>query len=239
MIPLTAAPALEVTGLACGYGAARVLTCVSLTVEVGQVVAILGRNGAGKTTLVNTVMGLLPPHAGRIRVHGQDTTNAPTWRIARHGVALVPQGRRVFAPLTVAEHLALVTRPDARWTPDTVLELLPALRSRLTHRGDQLSGGEQQMLALARALLTNPSLLLLDEPTEGLAPLIAAQVGRTLRHLAGTGTTILIAEQNAAVVADLADRSVLLAAGTLATRHDRTADPTTVPHQRTRPLGPQ
>jgi len=222
------APVLELVDLACGYGAARVLTGVSLSIEAGQVMAVLGRNGAGKTTLVNTVMGLLPAQAGRVRLAGVDATGTPTWRIARRGVALVPQGRRVFAPLTVAEHLAIATRSthdSSRWTVNGVLELLPGLGVRLRHRGDQLSGGEQQMLALARALLAEPRLLLLDEPTEGLAPVLAGQVAATVGQLAAAGTAVLIAEQNAAVLADLADHRVLLAGGTLRDRYERQPEP--------------
>jgi branched-chain amino acid transport system ATP-binding protein len=207
---------LDVSALSCGYGPATVLTDVSLTVHTGEIVAVLGRNGAGKTTLINTIMGLLPPHHGTIHLDGHPIGGAPTWRIARSGVALVPQGRRVFGPLTVAEHLALFKPTAGLWTETAVLELLPSLRHRLRHRGSQLSGGEQQMLALARALLANPRLLLLDEPTEGLAPVVARHIADTIRRLADGGTTIVIAEQNLGIVRAVADRSVVLSGGTVA-----------------------
>jgi branched-chain amino acid transport system ATP-binding protein len=212
---------LEVASLSCGYGAATVLTDVSVTVHTGEIVAVLGRNGAGKTTLINTIMGLLPPTDGTVRLDGRPIGGSSTWRIARLGVALVPQGRRVFGPLTVAEHLALFKPTAGAWTETAVLELLPSLRQRLRHRGSQLSGGEQQMLALARALLANPRLLLLDEPTEGLAPVVARQVADTIRHLADAGTTIVIAEQNLGIVRAVADRSIALSGGTLAAGLDQ------------------
>lgn len=205
---------LRTEGLSCGYGAARILTDVHIDVGEGEVVALLGRNGAGKTTLINTVMGLLRPLCGRIRIDGEDTTGAGPWRTGRRGVAIVPQGRRVFAPLTVREQLALAHRGrGGSWTPATVMDLFPALRGRLSHRGHQLSGGENQMLAVARALLTNPRLLLLDEPTEGLAPPIVGLVVATIGRLAGAGTAILVAEQRIDAIRPVATSTITLTGG--------------------------
>jgi branched-chain amino acid transport system ATP-binding protein len=194
---------LAVHELRAGYGAGTVLHGVSFEVTAGGVHAVLGRNGAGKTTLLHTIAGLHRPTGGRIVFDGCDITGWPAHRRTRAGLALVPQGRRVFASLTVAEHLAIAHRPhDPRrtrrdqpvgWTPARVLDQLPALAARLGHRGRQLSGGEQQMLAIARALLTRPRLLLLDEPTEGLAPQIAAQVQQLIDRLAAGGLTVLLA----------------------------------------------
>jgi branched-chain amino acid transport system ATP-binding protein len=203
---------LAVHELRAGYGAGTVLHGVSFEVTAGGVHAVLGRNGAGKTTLLHTIAGLHRPTGGRIVFDGCDITGWPAHRRTRAGLALVPQGRRVFASLTVAEHLAIAHRPHDRrrtrrhgdaghpgdhpvgvWTPARVLDQLPALAARLRHRGRQLSGGEQQMLAIARALLTRPRLLLLDEPTEGLAPQIAAQVQQLIDRLAAGGLTVLLA----------------------------------------------
>jgi branched-chain amino acid transport system ATP-binding protein len=170
---------LRVSRLSAGYGGGTVLHDIDLTVGTGRVQAVVGRNGAGKTTLVHAIAGLLSPYSGTVDVSGTDLAGAPAYRIARAGVGLVPQGRRVFASLTVAEHLRLIPS-GPMWTPDRVLDLMPRLAQRLRHRGDQLSGGEQQMLAIARALLTQPRLLLLDEPCEGLAFDVAdrVQIGR-------------------------------------------------------------
>lgn len=158
-----------------------VLGGVDLDAEEGGIIAVLGRNGVGKTTLISTVMGFVRPYEGSVTLDGREIAGARVDVIARAGAGVVPQGRRVFAPLTVAEHLAIAARRrSARgpWTRARILDLLPRLGERLGHRGDELSGGEQQMLAIARALLGNPRLLLLDEPSDGLAPAIVAQVGR-------------------------------------------------------------
>ena len=171
---------LEVEGLRAGYGGSAVLHGVDLTVGEGQAVALLGRNGAGKSTLLSAVMGLLRPTAGSVRLQGRELAGRPANLVARSGVALVPQGRRVFADLTVEQNLQVATgrRGAGPWTPERVYRLLPQLAERRRHRADQLSGGEQQMLAIARALLLNPRLLLLDEPSDGLAPTVVARVGR-------------------------------------------------------------
>src|SRR5690606_20272197 len=179
---------LHLETLHAGYGRGTVLHNIELQVQAGTVHAIVGHNGAGKTTLLHTIAGLHQPRQGQIRLDGQTITRWPTHRRVRAGIALVPQGRRVWASLTVAEHLAIATRTPRRaeavWTRAWVLELLPQLAHRLSHRGAQLSGGEQQMLALARALLTQPRLLLLDAPTEGRAPAIAAQIQDLIGQLA-------------------------------------------------------
>ncbi len=210
--------ALTVKGLVAGYGGSRVLHDVDLAVPAGTVLALLGRNGAGKSTLVSTVMGLLRPMAGSVRMDGTELAGRPADVVARAGVGLVPQGRRVFGPLTVREHLQLAERVGRRraersWTRASVQELLPGLAARLGHRGDALSGGEQQMLAIARALLTQPRLLLLDEPSDGLAPTLAAQIGAVLRTLAASGTTVLLVEQNLRLAFAVADRVAVLEKG--------------------------
>ncbi|ROT28273.1 ABC transporter ATP-binding protein [Micromonospora sp. HM5-17] len=214
---------LRVTGLHAGYDGGTVLHDVSLEVAVGAVQAVVGRNGAGKSTLVHTVAGLLRPYRGEVRVDGIDLTGRPAYQVAQAGVALVPQGRRVFPRLTVAEHLTLasgVRRPRAAqsgpvWTVPQVLELLPRLGERLRHRGDQLSGGEQQMLAIARALLTRPRVLLLDEPGEGLAPDLAARIRDLVGRLASAGLSILLVEQQLAHAIEVADQIAVLDYGRL------------------------
>jgi branched-chain amino acid transport system ATP-binding protein len=186
-----------VRGLTAGYAGSAVLHGVDLAVNGAEVVAVLGRNGVGKSTLVSTVMGLIRPYGGSVRIDGRDYAGRRPDAVARAGVGLVPQGRRVFAPLTVSEHLtSALRRAHGGWTRERVLELLPQLAGRLRHRGDQLSGGEQQMLAIARALLTNPRLLLLDEPSEGLAPALVRQVRGVVRELAGGGIGVLLVEQD-------------------------------------------
>jgi ABC-type branched-subunit amino acid transport system ATPase component len=214
---------LQVRGLRAGYQGAPVLDRVDLDVAEGEAVAVLGRNGAGKTTLLGTIAGLLPPHAGRIDIAGQPLPTRRPHDPARAGLAFVPQGRRLFAPLTVAEHLTAAhaanrgtPRTAPVWTVDRVLGLLPALAGRLHHRAHRLSGGEQQMLALARALLTNPRLLLLDEPSEGLAPAVISQLTTTLAQLAADGLAVLIAEQNLALATAITDRTTVLDRGGIA-----------------------
>ncbi|MFF4010821.1 ABC transporter ATP-binding protein [Streptomyces sp. NPDC001717] len=185
-------------GLSSGYAGGVVLGGVDLNVGEGEVLALLGRNGVGKTTLISTVMGFVRPYAGSVTLGGREIAGSRVDVIARAGVGVVPQGRRVFAPLTVADHLAIAARRPARgpWTRARVLDLLPRLGERLGHRGDQLSGGEQQMLAIARALLGNPRLLLLDEPSDGLAPVIVDQVGDVIREVSAQGMSVVLVEQN-------------------------------------------
>lgn len=192
------------------YGDSHVLHGVSVAVEAGTCVSILGRNGVGKSTLARSIIGFTPPRKGRIVFDGLDITGrSPSW-IVRHGVALVPQGRRIFPSLTVEENLSVAVqsvRPGPRiWTKEAVLCLFPRLKERLHHRGSQLSGGEQQMLAIGRALLTNPKLLILDEPTEGLAPRVIDDLLEALKGLREVGVSLLLAEQRVQVVLALADR---------------------------------
>ena len=177
------------------YGDSYILQGVSLDLQPGQVVALLGRNGVGKTTLVRSIIGLTPAARGRIVFRDTDITRLPAHRIARLGIGLVPQGRRVFRSLTVQEHLQVTARGQGPWSFGRVLELFPNLHSRLSSFGDKLSGGEQQMLAAGRALVGNPALLLMDEPTEGLAPLMVRELGRAIQSLKESGTTILLVEQ--------------------------------------------
>lgn len=213
--------ALSIRGLVSGYAGSMVLHQVDLDVPSQGVIAVLGRNGVGKTTLVNTVMGLVRRSAGSVRLGGVELAGRRPDTIAKAGIALVPQGRRVFAALTVAEHLTLTERigarrargKDQRWTQARVLELLPQLGRRLSHLGNQLSGGEQQMLAIARALLTNPVVLLLDEPSDGLAPSVVQQVGEVIGELAGRGMSILLVEQNLRLTFSVADRIAVMAKG--------------------------
>lgn len=206
---------LTVAGLRSGYVGSAVLNGLDLTVDQGRILAVLGRNGVGKTTLVSTIMGLVRAQAGSIALDGQELTGQPVHLVARAGVAIVPQGRRVFAPLSVREHLRLGERAgrSGAWDRDRVLDLLPRLGERLDHRGDRLSGGEQQMLAISRALLTNPRMLLMDEPSDGLAPAIVAQVRDVLRALAADGMTILLVEQDLALATAVADRAVVIDKG--------------------------
>ncbi|MGH3386739.1 MAG: ABC transporter ATP-binding protein [Nocardioidaceae bacterium] len=206
---------LAIRGLRSGYAGSTVLHGVDLAVDEGGVVALLGRNGVGKSTLVSTTMGLLRPYDGSVVLAGQELAGRRPDAIARAGVALVPQGRRIFAPLTVAEHLRLAARTgaDGEWTEAGVLELLPRLGERLGHRGDQLSGGEQQMLAIARGLLTNPRLMLLDEPSDGLAPTVVAQVGDVVRTMCAGGMSVLLVEQNLRLAFSVADRVAVMQKG--------------------------
>jgi branched-chain amino acid transport system ATP-binding protein len=200
-----------------GYGGGQVLHGVSLDVPPGGVTALVGPNGAGKTTLVHTVAGLVPVAGGSIRLYGTVLSGRPAHRIARSGVSLVPQGRRVFASLTVAEHFALAHRRRGPFDVPRILDLFPRLGLRLRHRGDQLSGGEQQMLAIARALLRQPRLLLLDEPCEGLAPDLAARIRTLVGQLARAGMAVLLVEQGLDAVPATAGRVAVLDHGQLIT----------------------
>jgi branched-chain amino acid transport system ATP-binding protein len=208
---------LEVRGLVSGYDRGTVLHGVDLDLAAGAVLGLLGRNGAGKSTLVMTLAGLLPASAGSIRVDGRELAGQRPDRIARAGVALVPQGRRVWATLTVAEHLALASRPGA-WTVDAVLDLLPRLAERRRHYAGRLSGGEQQMLAVARALLTNPRLVLLDEPSEGLAPAVVDQIAGVVATLRDEGVAVLLVEQDLHLAFAVAGEIAVMEKGVLVHR---------------------
>jgi branched-chain amino acid transport system ATP-binding protein len=180
------------------YGDSHILQGVSLAVEQGEAVALLGRNGVGKSTTIKSIIGFTPPRRGQILVRGVDVTHLPSHRTAQLGVGLVPQGRSIFPALTVRENMMLAARNPASggWTFERVLETFPPLKARIRNLSSQLSGGEQQMLAIARALMTNPALLLLDEPSEGLAPLIVGEIGRIIGQLSREGLSILLVEQN-------------------------------------------
>jgi branched-chain amino acid transport system ATP-binding protein len=203
---------LEVDGLHTYYGESHVLHGVSLRVAPGEAVALLGRNGAGKTTTIRSIVGFTPPRAGRVVFEGQAIQRWPAYRIARRGLALVPQGRRIFAPLSVRENLLLGARAEG-WTLERVFELFPRLRERQAQLGGTLSGGEQQMLAIARALLTNGRLLLLDEPSEGLAPLIVREIGTILTTLKAERLSLLLVEQNYHLALRVADRVYVMNKG--------------------------
>jgi len=213
---------LELQDLRASYGAAAVLHGIDLQVGRGEVVALLGRNGMGKTTLVHAVLGIVAARSGRIRFGGRAIERWPTHRIARSGIALVPEGRQVYANLTVHEHLAAFARAGAdgaaRWDATRVAALFPRLAERRDHLGAQLSGGEQQMLAIGRALVTNPQLLILDEATEGLAPLVREEIWRALAQLRAEGQSILVIDKYVQRLVGLADRHVILERGRVAWR---------------------
>ena len=207
---------LAVSDLHAYYGESHVLQGVSLDVGEGESVALLGRNGAGKTTTINAIVGFLRPRSGTVRVGGNDITAKPPHRVASAGVALVPQGRRVFGDLSVRENLTIAARSNGGgWDLARVLELFPSLERRLASRGDELSGGEQQMVAIGRALLRDPVLLLLDEPSEGLAPKLVAEVGDALVRLRDSGLSLLLVEQNLALATRVAQRVYVMNKGTI------------------------
>jgi branched-chain amino acid transport system ATP-binding protein len=203
---------LSVEGIHTYYGDSHILHGVSLRVAAGEAVAILGRNGAGKTTMIRSIVGFTPPRAGRIVFDGEDIHGWPPYRIARRGVALVPQGRRIFAPLSVRENLLLGARANG-WTLERIFAQFPRLAERQAQVAGTLSGGEQQMLALGRALLTNGRMLLLDEPSEGLAPLVVRDMGRVVQRLKGERLSILLVEQNYHLALQVADRVYVMSKG--------------------------
>ncbi len=199
------------------YGDSYVLQGVSLEVRPRAAVALLGRNGMGKTTLIRSIIGFTRPRQGTVQFDGREITRLSSHQIAQLGIGLVPQGRRIFPSLTVLEQLTVALRRDGggerAWTPDRVFELYPRLRERHAHRGSMLSGGEQQMLAIARALTTNPRLLLMDEPSEGLAPLLVRELGASIGRLKEAGLSILLVEQNLPMALSIADEVYVMSKG--------------------------
>jgi branched-chain amino acid transport system ATP-binding protein len=206
---------LQITDLHTYYGESHVLQGVTLTAAKGTVTAVLGRNGVGKTTLCRSIAGLTPARQGRVVFDAIDITRTPPYRIHDLGISLVPQGRRIFPSLTVRENLAIAMRDAGRagWDLEKVYAVFPRLAERGQNRGNELSGGEQQMLAIARALVARPSFLIMDEPTEGLAPVLVAEVANVIRRLKGEGTSILLAEQNAAFAVKVADHVHVMSKG--------------------------
>jgi branched-chain amino acid transport system ATP-binding protein len=209
-------PLLVVDGLSAGYGASTVLEELSFTMGV-EAVGVVGRNGMGKTTLCDTLAGFLPPSAGAVSLRGRQVDGLPPERIARAGIAYVPQGRRLFPSLTVDEHLAMLARRarNKRWTPEAVYELFPRLAERKKNGGGALSGGEQQMLAVGRALLLNAHLVVMDEPSEGLAPAVVDVLVDAVRRLVDEGVAVLVVEQNLRAAVRMADRQLVMVSGRL------------------------
>jgi len=203
---------IEARGICAGYGASRVLHGIDFAVHAGETIGLMGRNGMGKTTLIRTLLGLVPVQDGRVMVDGEDATSLPAFRRAQRGIATVPETRGIFASLSVLENLRLAAR-DGAWNEARVLALFPRLRERSRHRGNQLSGGEQQMLAIGRALMTNPRLLVLDEATEGLAPLMRDEIWRTIRLVRESGIAVVVVDKTVAAVLSLADRVTVLVKG--------------------------
>lgn len=210
-------PIVRARDLHAYYGESHILRGVSLTLNAGETVGLMGRNGMGKSTLIRTVMGLVKPRSGTVEIDGRDMTGAETFRISQRGIAYVPEGRGIFASLSVRENLEIAARPgvDGKqpWTVDSVLGLFPRLQQRIANRGDQLSGGEQQMLSIARALATNPRVLILDEATEGLAPLIRDEIWKTIRLVRDSGITTLVVDKTVSEVTAVAERVVVLVKG--------------------------
>ena len=208
---------IEARGLHTHYGASHILRGVDFSVAQGQTIGLMGRNGMGKTTLLKSLMGIVKPSGGKVAVKGRDMTGAPTFEIARRGVAYVPEGRGIFGNLSVRENLVMSARAGTRgqrdWTYERVLDTFPRLAERLNHGGQQLSGGEQQMLTIGRALMTNPDLLILDEATEGLAPLIAREIWRICGVIRESGISSVIVDKNWKHVTQITDRNVILVKG--------------------------
>jgi branched-chain amino acid transport system ATP-binding protein len=210
-------PLLEGRDLHTYYGQSHILRGITFGIAAGETVGLMGRNGMGKSTLIRTLMGLVLPAKGTVHMDGQDVTGTVPFRMAQAGIAYVPEGRGIFATLSVRENLEIAARPGTdgkiAWTPKRVLELFPRLQERITNRGDQLSGGEQQMLSVGRALTTNPRLLILDEATEGLAPLIRDEIWKTIRLVRETGIATLVVDKTVAAVTEISDRVVVIVKG--------------------------
>ena len=206
-------PILAVDRLETCYGLSQVLFGVSFAIAPGEMVTLMGRNGMGKTTTVRSIMGLTPARAGRVHFSGAEIRGLPSYKVAQLGLGLVPEGRQIFPNLTVRENLVATAAGQGEWTLDRVHELFPRLAERATSMGNQLSGGEQQMLAIGRALMTNPKLLILDEATEGLAPLIRRDIWNCLARLKATGLSILVIDKNVGALMRVADRHVIIERG--------------------------
>jgi branched-chain amino acid transport system ATP-binding protein len=215
MTAVSAPPLLAVEALQTYYGESHILRAVSLAIGAGETVALLGRNGAGKTTTLKSIVGWVPPRSGSVRLGGEELAGRSMMTIARAGISLVPEERRIFTNLTVAENLRLaqITARKPGWSLDRVFETFPRLRERLANKGDEISGGEKQMLAIARALVQDTRVLLLDEPTEGLAPLIVREVEEVIRQIKAAGMTTLLVEQNLYSALAVADRCYVLDQG--------------------------
>jgi branched-chain amino acid transport system ATP-binding protein len=219
--------ALIADGLHTYYGKSHILHGVSLEAAEGQVTALLGRNGAGKTTTLRSLMGLTPPREGHVKIFGAETTGWPSFRVAALGVGYVPEGRKIFPNLTVEENLLVPMERSGPWTLASIYQLFPRLEERKSNKGRQLSGGEQEMLSIARALLLNPKLLILDEPSQGLAPLIVREVFRIVTKMRAEGISVLLVEQNVRMSLEVADHAYVLDDGQVAysgTAHDLAAD---------------
>ncbi len=210
---------LEVNDIFTAYGLSQILFGVSLKVQEGEIISLLGRNGVGKTTTLRSIMGLTPPKSGSIKWRGEEIAGKPSYQISRLGIGFVPEDRRIFSDLTVWENLDVAIQPGRKkenvWTLERVFDLFPALKPIQSRKGGYLSGGEQQMLTIARTLMSNPDLLLLDEPSEGLAPLVVQQLGEQIAKLRREGMTILLCEQNQRFSLDLSDRLYILEKGTI------------------------
>ncbi|MBW4093316.1 MAG: ABC transporter ATP-binding protein [Proteobacteria bacterium] len=202
--------ALEAQGLNTFYGKSHILHDVGMKVEEGSITTLLGRNGAGKTTTLRSLMGLTPPRSGQVRIFGRDSTRMPTYRIAQMGVGYVPEGRKIFAHLTVEDNLRVPMERPGPWTIERVFQTFPRLAERRMNKGRQLSGGEQEMLSIGRALLLNPKLLILDEPSQGLAPLIVKEVFRIVQQTKADGMSVLLVEQNVRASLEIADYAYVL-----------------------------
>jgi branched-chain amino acid transport system ATP-binding protein len=219
--------ALIADGLHTYYGKSHILHGVSLEAAEGQVTALLGRNGAGKTTTLRSLMGLTPPREGHVKIFGAETTGWPSFRVAALGVGYVPEGRKIFPNLTVEENLLVPMERPGPWNLASIYQLFPRLEERKSNKGRQLSGGEQEMLSIPRALLLNPKLLILDEPSQGLAPLIVREVFRIVTKMRAEGISVLLVEQNVRMSLEVADRAYVLDDGQVVysgTAHDLAAD---------------
>lgn len=218
---------LEVDGIDTYYGRSQVLFGMSLSIAAGEVVTLMGRNGMGKTTTIRSIMGLTPASSGHIRFRGDDIRGLPSYRVAKIGIGLVPEGRQIFPNLSVRENLVATAAnrrgADRPWTYDSVVELFPRLAERINNMGNQLSGGEQQMLAIGRALMTNPHLLILDEATEGLAPLIRQEIWACLGRLKQAGQSILVVDKNVEALTRLSDRHYIIKKGRVVWQGDSPA----------------